>query len=135
MQSTNDKTPTIFLSPSPNSPRRGSFMSNLFSSATSRPGSDHKDNNYTSSTNSNDNLSTLTSPSSINASYNAFNTHLNTSVSKIGASAMPAMLCGLLQKDLLTQQQSNQFSLFQNLYTGHVSSYHYSNIEQHRISA
>lgn len=132
MQSSNDKTPTNFLSSTPNSPRRGSFISNLFSSAT-RPGSDHKHNNYTSSTNSNDNLSTLNSPSSINASY-AFNTHLNTSVSKIGASAMPAMLCGLLQKDLLSEQQTNQFSLFQNLYTGHVSSYHYSNIEQ-RISA
>lgn len=109
-------------------------MSNIFFSAASRRECDNHKNDIIvtnlSSSNSNINLSTLTRQNSSDANL-TFNRDLKSTMSKIGgASALPVMLCGLLQKELLTQQ--DECSIFRNPYTGYVNSNHYSNIEQHR---
>lgn len=102
--------------------RRSSFFSNLFSSSRGgcndiRTNIDKTNNTNTSSTdNSNDNLnSPTTSLDTANHIY------ANDESSKIsGASALPIMLCGLLPKELLTQQQ---FSQFQIPFTDHINQY------------
>ena len=103
--------------------RRSSFFSNLFSSSRGggcndiRTNIDKTNNTNTSRTdNSNDNLNSPTT-----SLETANNIYANDEAFKIsGASALPIMLCGLLSKEFLTQQQ---FSQFQISFTDHINQY------------
>lgn len=117
-------------------------MSNIFFSA--RRECDKISNtiicsNLSSTNNSNNNLSTLTSQNSNDNILPINNSDLKTTMAKIGgASALPVMLCGLLQKELFTQASSSgtdRCAIFQNPYTGYMARNHYSNVEQHRNRA
>jgi hypothetical protein len=122
------------------SQRRGSFMSNIFFSA--RRECDKKSNtiicsNISSSNNSDISLSTLTRQNSNDINIR-FKNDSKTTIAKIGGiSALPVVLCGLLQKELFTQPslETDTCAIFQNSYTGYMNKNHYINIEQQRVRA
>lgn len=132
--------------------RRGSFVSGLFSQKFgSANNNNNNDNNNSNSidnmndsnlnnnnticnnnlnsnannnNNDNDNITTTTTANTNNLINKNSN---NVTISKIGgASALPVMLCGFLQNELLTQQQNDQFAFFT-----HQNNYGYVNLQQH----